>query len=228
MKFLGRFSILILLILVGCNYTKIKGPTDGDNSKFDLPPEKISSLSYDLIFQKVLSTRCVSCHGNSGSINLESYAETIRNIALIEKVVFQEKTMPKKGSLSPEELAYLWNWIRIGAPEQAQGGDLAPPVEAPEAIVPTYTSINKLVFQKSCVDCHNPTGSGKRVPLDKDFLLNSPLELVLPNNSDESGLVIAVERADSKRMPPAKEGYSALSNEAKEAIRKWIDNGAKD
>jgi hypothetical protein len=33
---------------------------------------------------------------------------------------------------------------------------------------------------------------------------------------------------DEKRMPPAKEGYSTLKAEEKAAIRKWIENNAKD
>ena len=58
--------------------------------------------------------------------------------------------------------------------------------------------------------------------------MNSPLELVIPGNADESGLVVALERSDDKRMPPGKEGYSVLKDDAKLAIRKWIENGAKD
>ena len=64
--------------------------------------------------------------------------------------------------------------------------------------------------------------------MDKDSLMNSPLELVLPGNADESGLVLSVERSDKKRMPPAEDGYSALKDAEKTAIRLWITNGAKD
>lgn len=97
-----------------------------------------------------------------------------------------------------------------------------------EPILPTYESINKNVFMVSCKDCHNPAGSGKRILFDKLSLLNSPLELVIPGDPDESGLVVALERLDGKRMPPAKEGYTALKDEQKLAIRQWIENGAKD
>jgi len=127
--------------------------------------------------------------------------------------------------LSQEELSFLWNWIKIGAPENAQNGNPPPFLEP---ILPTFDSINSKVFQTTCKDCHNPIDSGKRVPLDKESLLNSPLELVLPGNPEESGLIIAIERIDDKRMPPAKEGYSELSAAAKEAITIWIQNGAAD
>ena len=205
---------------------------DGNNkfiNKFNLPDEEISQLSYSVVNQKVFASKCVSCHGDSGGINLESYSEVVKNINLIKKVVFDTKTMPKKNSLTDEELSYLWNWIKIGAPEQSQNGNTDPiPDPIPDPILATYDSISKHVFQSSCKFCHNPEGSGKRILFDKDALLNSPLELVIPGNPDESGLIVALERIDDKRMPPAQDGYSALTNEEKSAIRKWIENGAKD
>ena len=223
---LRLFSIFIVsLVFVSCNYTKIKDSKADKNLKFSLPNEKISELSYGLLAQKVFVPKCVSCHGNSGRVNLESYSEVLKNLGKIEKSVFEEGTMPKRGTLTREEMAYLWNWIQLRAPENSQNGK--PPPET-EPILATFESINARVFQTTCKDCHNPIDSGKRVPLDKESLLNSPLELVLPGNSDESGLVIAIERMDEKRMPPAKEGYSALSDEAKTAIRNWIQNGATD
>ena len=135
--------------------------------------------------------------------------------------------MPKRGSLSDEELSYLWNWIKMGAPEQAQNGNVDPTPES-DPLVATFDSINKHVFKISCNECHEANGSANRVPLDRASLLNSPLELVIPGNPDESGLIVDIERIDEKRMPPAKDGYSALSSETKAIIRKWIQNGAKD
>lgn len=217
--------IIISFLFFGCNYTKVKETPTDQNTQFSLPQEKLSVLSYSLINQKIFQPKCVSCHGNAGSINLESYANILQNLSLIKKSVFTEKTMPKKGFLTDEEESYLWNWLQLGAPEQAQNGSTAPSLEP---LMPTFESINKNILQISCKDCHNPTGTGKRIPLDKESLLNSPLELVLPENPDESGLIISLERNDDKRMPPAKEGYSALKNEAKQVIRKWIENGAKD
>ena len=216
---------LISLIFVGCNYTKIKDSKADKNIRFSLPSEKMSELSYGLLAQKVFVPKCVSCHGNSGRVNLESYSGVLKNLDKIESSVFEVGTMPKRGTLTREEMAYLWNWIQLRGPENSQSGN--PPPET-EPILPTYESINRRIFQTTCKDCHNPNDSGKRVPLDKESLLNSPLELVLPGNPDESGLIIAIERTDKKRMPPAKEGYSVLSDEAKAAIKNWIQNGATD
>ncbi len=96
-----------------------------------------------------------------------------------------------------------------------------------EPIQANYESIYKNVFISRCVTCHSVGNSAYQVLLSREDLLNSPLELVLPGNPDESGLIIAVERSDHKRMPPEKEGYSALTSVEIEALRKWIADGAQ-
>ncbi len=98
----------------------------------------------------------------------------------------------------------------------------------PAPLTATYDSINKNIFQVTCKNCHDSNGSGKRVPLDKESLLDSPLLLIDTVTPDESGLLVAFRRTDDKRMPPAKEGYMALSDEAIAIVRQWIENGAKD
>ena len=225
MKIIG-VSILILIScgLQGCNYSGQNEVPLFLRPSTPTPPETLTELSFAGITQKLFAPKCISCHGDSGNVNLESYGEVLKNLSLIKKSVFVDKSMPKKGSLTKEQLEYLWNWIEMGAPEQPQDG----PPPGTEPFIATFDSIDKNVFQVSCKDCHNPDGTGKRVPLDKEALLNSPLELIIPGNSDESGLIVAIERTDSKRMPPEKSGYSALSDETKAIIRKWIENGAKD
>lgn len=215
---------IFMSVLVGCNNVRYKQSLDM-NTGFDLPQEKMSQLSYELISQEVLKPRCVSCHGDSGGVRLESYSEVVKEIGSIKRSVFEQQTMPKRGALTNEQLSLLWNWLKLGAPEFATGGEVIPP---PENLAPTFASIDKNIFQVTCIDCHNATGSGKRILLDPESLLNSPLELVLPGNPDESGLVLSVERNDSKRMPPAKDGYAPLTSEEKAAIREWIEKGAKD
>lgn len=218
------------LFLAGCSYMlELVHPVGSlpakSNEIFKMPQEKVETLSYGVVSQQVFTPHCASCHGSSGGVNLQSYEEVTRVLAGIKKTVFHDKTMPKGSSLTQDELSILWNWIEIGSPEFAKDGSQEP---LPEVLLPTYDSINKNIFQASCVSCHNVSGTGKRILLDRDSLLDSPLELVLPSNPDESGLVLAVERSDKKRMPPAENGFSELSEEAKMAIRTWIENGAID
>lgn len=228
MNFRNIFLVLNFALLLSCNYTKVKGGSSDANSAYQLPVGTLAELSYGVIQEKVFLPKCVTCHGTSGQIRLETYSDILQNLALIKKTVFDEKSMPKRGTLTDEELSYLWSWMNMGAPEQAQNGSTTPPPAASTPIEPTFDSINTHVFQTSCKECHNLTGTGKRVLLDKDSLMNSPLELIIPGNPDESGLIVSIERSDDKRMPSAKEGYAELKPEVKAAIRKWIENGAKD
>ncbi len=222
MKKLSSFIFLASLIFVGCAYKIYKDPS-GAIQNFDLPKEQKVRLSFNFIYQNVFVSNCVSCHGNAGSVNLETYSNVLAHLSKIKIAVFDDHTMPRKGTLTSQELAILWTWIEMGAPEKPQRGT---PDPTPEPVQPSFESINKNIFQVTCVKCHSADNSGKRVLLTKEELLNSPRELVLPGNVDESGLVIALERKDEKRMPPAKEGYSQLKDDQIKAIREWIAQGA--
>lgn len=224
--FKAAVLLLLSVFFVGCRYSWVSYPDKLDLSgQFSLPKEEQLKLSYDLINQKVLQPKCVSCHGSSGGVNLESYENVKSWLGDIKRSVFVTSTMPKKNILTDEEKRYLWNWIEIGAPVAAQN-PVDQPIE-PDPLTATYDSIYKNIFVSKCNTCHSDGNSGERVPLTKAELLDSPLELVLPENPDESGLVIAVERDDYKRMPPAKDGYEALEEQEKVVIRKWIEDGAQ-
>lgn len=219
MKWQAIASFTLLLPLFGCNYTKLKDPNGSDNTRFSLPADQRADLSYGLVARRVLIPKCVSCHGTSGGVSLENYSDTLRHLDAIKRTVFETRSMPKQGALDDRELSILWTWMEMGAPENAENGEPGPQLPPLEG---TYDSIAKNIFEPKCVACHSAGNSAARIPLTKDELLNSPLELVIPGNADESGLVIAVERTDDKRMPPAKDGYSALKAEEMQAIREWI------
>ena len=57
--------------------------------------------------------------------------------------------------------------------------------------------------------------------------MDSPREIVIPENSEESGIVIAIKRTDDKRMPPPDSG-DALTEIEIQTIEKWIQEGAKE
>ncbi|OYZ23551.1 MAG: hypothetical protein B7Y39_04390 [Bdellovibrio sp. 28-41-41] len=226
MKTLVRFTSLILMagVLSSCYYTRLKTPaTVVDDQKFGYlkPAEKMSMMNYDFIGSRILKPRCIACHDSSKNVNLETYDLVKSNLLKIKNAVFIEESMPKRGSLTDEEKRLLWNWILLDAPFQSEQ---TPPQEEP--MVATYDSIRMHIFEPICSTCHNPDGTGKRVLLDRQSLLDSPLVLIDLENNDESGLLVALERKDDKRMPPAKEGYSALKPEQIEIIREWIKNGA--
>lgn len=214
-----RFLCLSILIftIAGCQfYYQEKAPSD----PVDL--SKLTNLSYQTVNREVFQPKCVSCHGVSGGVNLESYTEVKKHLSAIERTTVVDRTMPKNGSLSNRQRELLAAWIRDGAPENPQ------PEPEPEPLKPYFTSIKKELFDKRCISCHSPSGSASGVPLGslKD-ILDSPRELVIPGNPDESGLIIAVERTDSKRMPPPEVG-NQLSKEVISVLRQWIENGAPE
>ena len=220
-KKISSFAFLILLFS-GCRYSRVVLSNSEDlNKQMNMSSEEKLKLSYNVLNQKVFFPKCVSCHGESGGVNLESYSEILKSLDLVKQSVFFTQSMPKNNFLTQDEKRLLWNWIDMDAPQQAQDPISEPPW--PEPIQANYESINKNIFIPKCNSCHSTGNTGGRILLTKEDLLNSPMELVLPGNPDESGLVIAVERDDKKRMPPEKDGYAGLKDEEKIAIRKWIE-----
>ncbi len=103
---------------------------------------------------------------------------------------------------------------------------LAPKPQAtptPLPLEPNFESIRANIFEPKCLGCHSEGGRAEHIPLGTlDDILNSPRELVIPGNPDESGITLAIERQDEKRMPPPPR-RGPLSSEEVAAIRKWIE-----
>jgi hypothetical protein len=98
---------------------------------------------------------------------------------------------------------------------------VAPPLE------PSFASIRSRILVTRCLKCHGAGGEVERIPLDPlQALLDSPRELVIPGNSVDSGLLLALQRQDDKRMPPPAEG-APLSPAEISTIARWIDEGAR-
>ena len=226
-RLLGILSFWVFW--VGCNYSIQKHPEA-------VPPNsnyKASELTFNSIYSRVLRTNCVSCHGNSGSVNRESYAAVKANLSKVYQAAIVERKMPKPPTspLTADQLGLLNAWIKSGAPESADGSEPdLPPLE------PKYASIRAHILEKTCLACHAPGKPAARVPfITKEDLLNSPLDLVIPGNPDESGIILAVTNQDpNKSMPPSKDasgqptGFSPLTEDEIKIISEWIKNGANE
>lgn len=214
--------VLVLSGLQGCGFYEEKPQKGADPS---LSPAEATQISYQMVASRVFAANCIACHGNSGGVNLESYASVKANLDKIERAALVSKTMPKGKTLGREEARLLAAWIKAGAPENPTG---TPPGSGDEPLKPNFASIKKKIIDIRCITCHANGGPAAGVPLKslKD-ILSSPRDLVLPGNPDESGLVIAVSRSDSKRMPPPETG-NPLSADEIAIIRKWIELGAPE
>ncbi|MBC7539423.1 MAG: hypothetical protein H7281_11425 [Bacteriovorax sp.] len=221
------FLIMISLLVSSCSYRKEKE----SNFLVSYNQAMLDKVSYQLINQKIFIPKCISCHGNSGNVNLESYISAYGHVDKIREVTLLTHKMPKSPypALNNEELVLLATWIHAGAPEKplGGGGDLPPPTTEP--LEPKFSSIKKNILQTKCFVCHSAGKEGERVSLNSpEDMINSPLEIVIPGNPDESDLILVVSPDARKIMPPKKSGMASLKPEEIETIKQWIANGAKD
>ncbi len=215
-------------LFTGCGYWS------GSNPQLDSVPltaEEKLTLSYESI-QPVIENRCGSCHGSADDLNLETYENLIENLPAVKRTVLETGEMPPRGRITSRELQMLRLWIEMGAPAGRQDIPTPTPQPSPTAtpkpdnpLEPTYQSIRKQILEKRCIGCHSENGKAKHIPLvTKSDLIDSPREIVIPGNPDESGIVIALERQDDKRMPPPSK--PPLNRKQIEVIKKWIASGA--
>ncbi len=91
----------------------------------------------------------------------------------------------------------------------------------------SFTTIKEGILKTRCIDCHSAGHSASHIPFEtREDLIDSPLDLVIPGNLEDSGLMIAITRTDSKRMPPPDSGMPSLTAEEIDVIRQWILEGA--
>ena len=94
---------------------------------------------------------------------------------------------------------------------------------------PTYESIRVGILEQKCLYCHAPGKRGERVSLDtKEALINSPLEIVIPGNAEESDIILVLAPDARKPMPPRNSGPAPITEEEKNILMQWINQGAKD
>jgi len=129
MKFIKYIAILLVLIFVNC--TQDTGPVDDQN----VPGENIS---YSNDVQPIFDQACISCHPNSGNLDLtaaNSYNDLVNVNASgysgkrvvpgdAEQSILYKKidgsgaygsNMPLGGSLSSAQINLIKQWIEEGA-----------------------------------------------------------------------------------------------------------------
>jgi uncharacterized membrane protein len=234
-KLFSAFTLWMLAIVFGasaCSFKVDKKGTAADDGSFgfEVPASLVNSVSYSMVAGKVFQAKCVSCHGSSGGVSLETYDSAHAALDRIKRVVFTETTMPKAPgpALSQDELMILAAWIKAGGPSAPLNGD--PDHQAPPPVLePKFDSIKSIIIDKKCISCHSPGGKAERIPfLTKENFLNSPLDIVIPGNADESDIVLVLLDGARKPMPPQDSGFSRVSSQDLAIIKEWINHGASD
>lgn len=182
-----------------------------------------SKIDYSIVHQTVFSPNCISCHGSSGGVNLESYENVKKNLQRIEKAALTDKTMPKSGPLGKTEAGLLKNWIQEGAPETATATravspsplpsrpSSSPPTPAPrlDPLHATYERVREKIFIPHCISCHGRAGGVSLESLDS---IKKELNR------------ITIATLVDKTMPQG--GF--LSKDEILLLTEWIENGAQN
>lgn len=220
-----------LVTLGSCNY-KVEN-TNISEEVLPITQELRNTVSFRMVKNEVFQPKCIACHGQAGGVSLETYANASKNLSGIKSSVFKKGSMPKApiSKLTARQKQVLLSWIEAGGPERPIGGGEPEPDPDPDPdpieVKPTYASIRKYVLDKKCVACHAPGETAGRFPLvTRDDLMNPDFEYVIPENPDDSGIMIVLQPNARKPMPPKDSGITPLTEEEINAIKVWIQEGA--
>src|SRR5947209_7490729 len=174
MKSLGpQPKILSLLLIIaaaavifGCSQWATQWSTV--NAPFAPLSESVfaAEANYSYVQSNMLIPYCISCHGSSGGVSLESIDGIRQNSESILKVV-ADHSMPKgPNNMNEEQRRVLWWWVKNGAPVGSGPVQLPyktfPPLSDDEAAQKlNYTYIRDTIFIPKCISCHTGARQGK-------------------------------------------------------------------
>jgi uncharacterized membrane protein len=214
----------------GCAYrVEKKASPVADTSAIQPTAQQLSQSSFQMVYGKVLQPHCVSCHGNSGGVNLETSSAARSALQKIKEQAIDSRKMPKSPEtpLTLEELQMLSAWILTNGRELPADG--SPPPPPPPPLEPTFASIKSHIFDLKCIRCHKADGKAEKHPFTSlEEILNSKDPVVVPGSVEQSTLNDVLQPDADKPMPPKSSGYSPLTPDEIKVIQDWIANGAKE
>lgn len=217
-----KTTILLFLFLASCNY-KIEKDKIEDIQVSD---EMLNTVSYKQLRTEVLIPKCLSCHGNSGGVNLENYESAYKHLADISRSCLQTKTMPKApiSPLDTKQLAVLTAWIEAGGPERPRNPDSSDTEDNEPSSA--FNKIKQEILEPKCLSCHSTGEHAGQIPLGtREDLLNSSLSLVVPGKPGNSLIYTITAPGAMNMMPPI--GVEPLTETQREMLEVWIEKGAQ-
>lgn len=210
--------LLPLLVLVSCgdkHMTLDRAKTNaGDNTQTG-----DAAVTYVRDIKPLFQRLCAACHNEGSAIpNWNSYEISFaKKDRLLDRVVIK-RDMPLGMPMNDEERTLVAEWLKLGAPQGGVERAPAPaptpapaPPTSPEGEILTYAKVKTAVFDQYCALCHNEN-SGDLMPNWGSFS-------VVSGRKDRVYNRVVLE----KNMPP--EGMP-FSEEARDMLKKWIDEGA--
>jgi uncharacterized membrane protein len=235
MKFLKSVIILwTLFALLGCHY-KIMKESGESAPNGELAAE---TLDFAVIKNEVIQPRCLECHSPGGAadfIPLVTYNDVKANLADI-KADIADDSMPKnRAPLTARQKQLVNSWIDAGAPEtvtanpvpkpEPPAGPTPPPAETqptpepPAQVALDWLSVQTLVINKACMDCH--AAPKNRGDVNLETYQNTFINLALVEQQIRGGT-----------MPIGKDPVTGekrkLTDEQKKLILDWIQAGAPE
>jgi len=163
---------------------------------------------YNTLRSQIFASQCISCHGSSGGVNLETYSSAVAAASQIRNAVVVSKVMPPSGPLNDTELQAVQAWLDGGTPENDVAGTPSSTTPTSSGNV-TYAQVSSQIFTPSCVACH----SGSRASAGVDL---SSYSSVVSNIS-----MIQQQVLVDQSMPPSQ----PLSSSAQTLLKTWISQG---
>jgi uncharacterized membrane protein len=218
-------SIQTFLVMGGCSPSHT---ITRQKQSVQVPQRLVESVSFNELYTKVLEPKCIGCHSGNAKTNLTSYESVKALAAKIETMTLTTRQMPKlpMAPLEDAETQVIAAWIKAGAPEIPLNGEVAPEIAKLE---PTFTSIKSKILTPRCLSCHRAGGAARDISLTSpQAMIDSPLEIVIPENPEESGIMIVIQEGARKKMPPLESDFQPLNDAEIQVLSEWIARGAKD
>lgn len=223
--------LLLLAVATSCNYKIVK---DNNPHEVSVPGEMMETVSFEQVKTEVFLPKCITCHGNSGGVNLESHSSAHKHMDAIRKATLEAKTMPKAplSPLNDRQFELITAWIDAGGPDRShrdsQGGTQGNTSDTSSGEGNgklSFETIRNEIIVKQCLSCHTPGEQGGNVPfLTREQLLTSPLKLIVPGKPEESLFYTITAPGAMNMMPPYP--VNPLSAKQRKLVKKWITEGA--
>jgi len=217
-------STIVLSVFWGCKHDPVVTPDNGGNGNCDT-----LQVTYNEIVYPLLQQYCLSCHSGttpSAGMDFNDYATVAaiaQNGALLGAIRHETgySAMPQNGlQLSDCDIAKFEIWIRDTT-------FIEPPVGIPCDPDTVYFENYVLpLLQSSCgiIGCHDPETATEGIILTDYNNIISTGEIVAFDPEDSELYEKITEDDPDKIMPPPPR--SPLTQEQKDAIYKWIMQGA--
>lgn len=202
MKIFGLLLIAVVMFSA-CNYdvTKTQEKTGG-------PGTQGTNLTFDTVLKGALQNNCVDCHGRF--VSYEAVAAV--RLEMIGRV--ESGNMPKGRAMPAADRAMLLEWLKAGAPRDAQSPaptdpgtnpqpcKAEPPTSSPTPEL-TFSNVLQTALRPNCVACHAGFATYAKVFARRKAIL---------------------AQVESRSMPPRLE----MPDEARALLLEWLRAGAPE